>query len=97
MYFFKSSGFWVEFRKDIFNEQFLQSVELSERQIKALRFLKENSKINNSDYQTLNEVSGETATRDLKLLIEKHLIKPSGEKRSWFILYAKMNCVIIAS
>jgi len=42
--------------------------------------LKEKGKINNSDYQNLNIVSRETATRDLKELIERQLIKPSGQK-----------------
>jgi ATP-dependent DNA helicase RecG len=43
-------------------------------------FTKEKGKLTNSDYQTLNDVSRETATRDLKELIDKQLIKPSGQK-----------------
>ena len=65
LFFFKSSGFWVEFRKDIFNQNELKSLGLSDRQIKAVLFTKDNGKINNSDYQTLNGVSKATATRDL--------------------------------
>lgn len=37
-------------------------------------------KITNSDYQTLTDVSRETATRDLKELMDKQLIKSSGQK-----------------
>ncbi|NEW78126.1 MAG: hypothetical protein GZ086_01625 [Gelidibacter sp.] len=37
-------------------------------------------KITNSDYQELNDVSRETATRDLKELIDIKLFKPSGQK-----------------
>ncbi|OFY69994.1 MAG: hypothetical protein A2Y71_12080 [Bacteroidetes bacterium RBG_13_42_15] len=33
-----------------------------------------------SDYQNLNDISRETATRDLKELIDRQLIKSSGQK-----------------
>jgi ATP-dependent DNA helicase RecG len=36
--------------------------------------------MDNSDYQNLNNVSRETATRDLKELIDRQLMKPSGQK-----------------
>ncbi|HSV87229.1 MAG TPA: ATP-binding protein [Bacteroidales bacterium] len=77
---YDSSDISVEFRKDIFNEKHLQSLDLNERQVKAVLFTKDKGKITNSDYQTLNDVSRETATRDLKELIDKQLIKPSGQK-----------------
>ena len=41
--------------------------------------LKENGKITNSEYQSLNNVSRETATRDLKELIDRKILKPSGQ------------------
>ena len=71
LFFFRSSGFWVEFRKDIFNHNELKHLGLSKRQIKAVLFTKDNGKINNSDYQILNRVSKATATRDLTELVEK--------------------------
>lgn len=77
---YDSSDISVEFRKDIYNEKHLQSLNLSDRQVKAVLFTKEKGKLTNSDYQKLNDVSRETATRDLKELIDKHLIKPSGQK-----------------
>ncbi|HMM12401.1 MAG TPA: ATP-binding protein [Bacteroidales bacterium] len=77
---YDSSDISVEFRKDIYNEKYLQSLDLNERQVKAVLYVKEKGKITNSDYQTLNDVSRETATRDLKELIDKQLIKPSGQK-----------------
>lgn len=77
---YDSSDISVEFRKDIYNEKYLQSLNLNERQIKAVLYVKEKGKITNSDYQTLNDISRETATRDLKELIDKQLIKPSGQK-----------------
>jgi ATP-dependent DNA helicase RecG len=77
---YDSSDISVEFRKDIYNEKYLQSLNLNDRQVKAVLFTKEKGKLTNSDYQTLNDVSRETATRDLKELIDKQLIKPSGRK-----------------
>ena len=80
IYFYDMSGFFVEFRKDNYNEQYLKSLDLSDRQVKAVLYLKEKGKITNSDYQTLNAVSRETSTRDLKELIDKNILKPSGQK-----------------
>ena len=77
---YDSSDISVEFRKDIYNEKYLQSLNLNDRQVKAVLFAKEKGKLTNSDYQTLNDVSRETATGDLKQLIDKQLIKPSGQK-----------------
>jgi ATP-dependent DNA helicase RecG len=77
---YDSSDISVEFRKDIYNEKHLQSLDLNERQVKAVLYVKDKGRITNSDYQTLNDVSRETATRDLKELIDKQLIKPSGQK-----------------
>jgi len=58
----------------------LKSLNLNDRQVKAVLYANDKGKITNSDYQTLNDVSRETATRDLKELIDKQLIKPSGQK-----------------
>ncbi len=77
---YDSSDISVEFRKDIYNEKHLKSLDLNDRQVKAVLLAKEKGKITNSEYQTLNDVSRETATRDLKELIEKKLFKPSGQK-----------------
>ena len=77
---YDSSDISVEFKKDIYNEKYLQSLNLNDRQVKAVLYVKEKGKITNSDYQTLNDISRETATRDLKELIDKQLIKPSGQK-----------------
>jgi ATP-dependent DNA helicase RecG len=80
LYYYETSGFWVVFRKDIYNEENLQSLGLNERQVKAMFYAKEKGKITNSNYQTLNKVSRETATRDIRDLIVKKLLKASGQK-----------------
>ena len=74
LYYYESSGFWVEFRKDIYNEEILQSKGLNPRQIKAVLYAKEKGKITNREYQVINEVSRVTATRDLKDLVDKNII-----------------------
>jgi ATP-dependent DNA helicase RecG len=77
---YNSSDFSVEFRKDIYNEEFLQSLNLNDRQVKAVLFAKVNGRITNSEYQTLNNCSRNTASNHLAELVEKDLLKPSGQK-----------------
>ncbi len=92
IYFYDMAGFFVEFRKDNFNEQYLKSLDLSDRQLKAVLYLKGKRKITNSDYQTLNAVSKATATRDLTELVEKFkILKRSGD------IGAGTNYVLIGS
>lgn len=76
-YFYDMSGFWVEFRKDKLNEESLKSLNLNDRQLKALEFLKNNRRITNREYQSSFNVSRNTATRDLSDLVEKGIIKAS--------------------
>ena len=79
-YIVEGSDFWVVFKKDIYNADYLESLGLNIRQMKAVLFAKEKGKITNSDYQTLTNVSRETATRDIKDLIERKLFQSSGLK-----------------
>jgi len=79
-YFYDMSGFWVEFRKDIFDLEYFKSLGLNDRQIQAMKYLKENGKITNSEYQTNFSVARNTATRDLTELVEKGLLKSSESK-----------------
>lgn len=70
-YIAESSDFWVEFRKDIYHTEYLQSLGLNDRQVKAVLFAKDKGKITNSDYQTLNDISKRTATTELTELADK--------------------------
>jgi len=65
---YDSSDITVEFRKDIYFAQYLESLGLNERQVKAVHYVKEKGKITNRDYQSLYSVSKATATRDLSVL-----------------------------
>ena len=79
-YYYQSSGFWVEFKKDIYNEDYLKSLNLNSRQIRAVLYTRENEKITNSEYQAINETSNRTASRDLTELVEKGIFESSGSK-----------------
>ncbi|MDO9580457.1 MAG: ATP-binding protein [Bacteroidales bacterium] len=92
LYYYNMSGFFVEFRKDIFSEKYLKSLGLNDRQEKAIIFIKERSKISNSEYQELNNVSKATATRDLSELVEKYeILRRAGD------IGAGTNYVLIGS
>lgn len=72
LYYYESSGFWVVFRKDLFNEEDLQVKGLNPRQIKAIMYVKEKGKITNKEYQEINQVSKRTASSDLADLVDKY-------------------------
>ncbi len=74
------SGFWVEFRKDNFNVEYFESLGLNQRQIEALKYVKEKGKITNSEYQSINDCSRNTASNDLTELVNKELLESSGQK-----------------
>ena len=71
-------GFRVIFRKDIYTEEYLRSLGLNERQIKAVMYVKEKGKITNKEYQELNTVSKRTATRDLEELVKSSVFEQIG-------------------
>ncbi|MEQ9288558.1 MAG: ATP-binding protein [Cyclobacteriaceae bacterium] len=75
-----TGGIIVTIFKDIYNEKHLATLDLNERQLKAILFVKENKSISNSNYQDLCEVSKATATRDLTELVEKYeLLERKGD------------------
>ena len=88
LYYYDSSGFWVVFRKDLFNEEELHAKGLNPRQIKAIMYVKEKGKITNSEYQKINTVARQTATKDLNELTKvfKLLINRGFGAGSYFKL-----------
>jgi len=73
-------GFKVTLYKDRYSEEQLKRLDLNERQIKAVQYVKENSQITNSEYQKNFGVARRTATRDLNELVEKGIFKSSEKK-----------------
>jgi ATP-dependent DNA helicase RecG len=79
---YDSSDITVEFRKDIYFAEYLESVGLNDRQVKAVLYVKEKGRITNRDFQSLYNVSKATATRDLSELEDKQLLLNKGTKGS---------------
>ena len=71
-------GVMVTFLKDIYTEEYLQNLNLSERQIKALLYVKKQGELTNANYQAINEISKPVATRDLTDLVNRGLIVKVG-------------------
>ncbi len=74
------SGLSVTLYQDKYNEPRLRSDGLSDRQIKVIKHMKQHGRIANKDYQALNDISRETASRDLAELVESGYIKQMGQK-----------------
>jgi len=72
-------GFSVYFRKDVYTEEYLRNLDLNERQIKAVMYVKEKGKITNREYQKLTGISRQMATIDLKQLVEKGVLTKIGK------------------
>ncbi len=68
----------MEFRKDIYTEEYLRKLGLNERQIKAAFYVKKRGKITNKEYQELTGVSKPTATTDLRYLVQKEIFYKLG-------------------
>lgn len=78
----EQGGISVTFLKDIYTEEYLRTIDINDRQVNAVLYIKEHGKINNSIYQEINNISKPTATRELKDFIEKDIISNIGTKGS---------------
>ena len=81
-------GFSVTFFKDIYSEEQLRRLELSERQIKAVLYVKERGRITNAEYQKIAGVKKRQATEDLRKLEKMHIFQKMGKtgKGVYYIL-----------
>jgi len=82
------TSIFVQMRKDILTEDYLKKIELNERQIKAVMYVKKEGKITNKEYQTMFRVSKPTATRDLSGLVKKQIFNMvgSGKRNIHYVL-----------
>jgi ATP-dependent DNA helicase RecG len=76
----EQDGISVTFLKDIYTEEYLRTLDINERQVKAILYIKEHRKITNTKYQEINTVGKTLATEELRYLIDKELIIQSGSK-----------------
>lgn len=71
-------GVGVTFLKDIFTENYFETLDLNKRQVKAVLFAKEKGEITNSDYQDINSIKKSVAAKELQDLTEKGLLIKIG-------------------
>lgn len=89
---YNSPDFWVTFRKDIYNKEYLKEQNLNNRQIEALLLWKNEKEISNSRYAERFNISERTALRDLKELVEKDLLIKVGERKiTKYVYITKAN------
>ena len=74
----EQGGISVSFLKDIYTEEYLKSFDLSDRQTRAVLYVKENGEITNAIYQHINKISKAVATTDLSDLVGRKLIEKVG-------------------
>lgn len=79
-YFYNDSDFCVEFNKNIYNKEHLTNLGFNERQVKAVLYVKEYGFITNSIYQKINGTKQTLSSEELRQLVEKGILKPSGLK-----------------
>ena len=70
--------FITKIRKDIYTDSYLSKLGLNERQVKAVKYVKEKRRIANKEYQDLTRVSKPMATIDLKDLVRKKVFERVG-------------------
>jgi len=73
---------WLTFHKDILTEEYLRSLGLNERQIKAVLWVKQKGSITNREYRELTGLSDEGARRDLNTLVKQGILRREGKGRN---------------
>ena len=71
-------GFVTCFKKAVTTEEKVEEIELNERQIKAVEYIKEHGHITNKEYQDITGVSRQMTTRELSELVNKNVLKKVG-------------------
>ena len=81
------------FRKDILTEEYLRKLGLNERQIKAVKYVKEKGEITNKKYQELCKVKKRTASDDLRGLQEQDIFERVGTtgKGTFYVLKGRQT------
>jgi ATP-dependent DNA helicase RecG len=70
--------FSVTFAKDFYTDEQLLAIGLSDRQVKAVRYVREHGRITNTEYQTVADVLKRESSRDLAELVEKGIFEKPG-------------------
>jgi len=61
----EQGGMEVAFLKDIYSEEYIQNLHLSDRQVQGVLYVKKHGRITNAEYCEITGVSDRAALRDL--------------------------------
>ena len=82
----EQGGFISKIFKDQFTDDQLQKMGLNDRQIEAVRYVKENGNISNRIYRDMFDITEKTAFRDFEKLTKLNLLRKEGEKKGTIYL-----------
>jgi ATP-dependent DNA helicase RecG len=74
----RDGGFLVTIFKDNLTEEQLVKLRLNARQVKAVLYVKEKGRITNKEYQSINETSERTASREIAELVKTDILEQAG-------------------
>ncbi len=78
----------VTIRKDMFTEDYLKSLGLNERQIKAIEYLKIRGKITTKEYMKINKFTSErTARNDIVDLVKMDILQKVGTTQATYYIF----------
>ncbi|MCD4727045.1 MAG: DUF4062 domain-containing protein [Pirellulales bacterium] len=80
--------------RDLLTESALTRLGLNDRQLQAVKYVKEKGRITNKEYKDLTGTSKSTATRDLAKLTQKKvfILKGQGKRGLFYVFYeSKIN------
>ncbi|MBN1906365.1 MAG: transcriptional regulator [Deltaproteobacteria bacterium] len=79
----RSGQFVTTLWRDLLTDEIMKGLGLSERQLRAVIYIKTHGRITSAEYQRLADVSRQTATRDLDEfeLVQKSVASRYGAKR----------------
>ncbi len=75
----EENGFTIILRKDYLTEEYLRKLDLNERQIRAVMYVKNSGKISNRQYRDINKTSNKTAYLELQNLMEREIFIQRGK------------------
>jgi ATP-dependent DNA helicase RecG len=81
--------FVVTLWRDWLTEKILSGLDLNQRQMKAIQFLKSEGSISSADFQSLTIISRQTASRDLEDLVKKNVLVRQGKGRGTIYIISK--------
>jgi ATP-dependent DNA helicase RecG len=79
---YAGSSVVITLRKSKLTDSYLRSLNLNERQYRAIDFLRKKNFINNMQYREINKIGKVVAFKELNEMVAKGILQPVGEGRS---------------